>query len=214
MRMRRSAAGCLVSFCAVSAIAQGSVERDVHPTADDISTIEQRCVVNGGRAKELIGKINEVIASWEKATAGADSALVKEQLNGVFEPVRSAGALSPQQSIFLGCIEKSLRSFVDLQLAKPIPVTAPGNSQPLQRASFASETEIWHEGCEQARLDAVSRLRAECGKGEFVALVMECPQHDGNVRVYSAQVDGECHPPAAAPGAQKSLLSGKIRPSD
>ena len=214
MRMRKSAAGCLVSFCAASAIAQGSVERDVHPGADDISTIEQRCVVNGGRAKELIGKINEVIASWEKATTGVDAAIAKEQLNGVFEPVRSAVTLSPQQSIFLGCIEKSLRSFVDLQLAKPIPVSAAGNSQPLQRQSFASEAEIWHEGCEQARLDAVSRLQAECGKGDFVALVMECPQHDGNVRVYSAQVDGECHSPIATPGTKKPLLPGKIRQSD
>lgn len=214
MSMRATVAGCILSFCAAVAIAQGPVARDVHPTEDEISTIEQRCVVTGGHAKDLTGKISEVIANWEKATAAAEPALVREQLKGIFEPMRSGAALSPQQSLFVGCVEKSLRNFVDTQLGKPVPVSASGSSQSLQRASFASETEIWHVGCEQARLDAVSRLQAECGKGEFVTLVMECPQLEGNVRVYSAHVDGECHPPSLAPPTKKPLLPGAAHRSD
>ena len=100
--------------------------------------------------------------------------------------------MSGLKSIYVLCVEKSLRQFVDSWREKPQPVGEFGNSGPLQRSAFGSEEDIWRNGCREAEKDAISRLQTRCGEREFVAIGTDCAQLAGSVRTYTAHVEGEC----------------------
>ena len=114
------------------------------------------------------------------------------QLDGYLEQVRAHSNLSGRKSIYVICFEKALRQFVDVQREKPRVLVATGNSQTLQRMSFASEDEIWRRGCKDAETEALTKLRQQCGEREFVQTNTDCAQAAGEARVYTAQVGGEC----------------------
>jgi hypothetical protein len=183
----------LVLLCrAAVALAQDDVEEDFHPTDVQVRQIEQTCTVSESGMPALDKKVSAAVIDWTKATAGTAPGSALRQLSGYLEQVRSQSNLSGRKGIYLLCVEKGLRQFVDARREKPTAVVASGSSQALQRMSFASEDEIWHRGCQDAESDAVSKLKQRCGERTFVTTSSECAQASGNVRTYTTQVSGEC----------------------
>jgi hypothetical protein len=133
-----------------------------------------------------------VSTDWKKATDGTGPGSALRQLDGFFDQVRNHGALTGLKSIYVLCVEKTVRQFVDLRREGPQVVADSGSSNPLDRASFASDDEIWRSGCKQAESDAMSKLRSRCGDRKFVVATSDCAQLSGAVRTYVAQVQGEC----------------------
>ena len=154
--------------------------------------MQQSCGLNDTGMLTLERKVGTVVALWNKATAGAGPAAALRQLGGFFDQLRSEGGLSGRKAIYVFCVEKALRAFIDSQREKPQAVEDLGSSEPLQRSAFASEEEIWRRGCQQAQSDASSRLQARCGERAFAVIGSDCAQRSGNVRTYTAQVQGEC----------------------
>jgi len=176
----------------VVASAQDMVEEDFHPTDAQVKEMQQSCAVSDPGMLALGEKVSAAVADWRKATAASSPAAALKQLDEFFERVRKSGTLTGRKAIYMLCVEKSLRQFVDLQRDRPQPVDGTGSSSPLRRSTFKSEEDIWHSGCQQAESDAVSRLQALCGERTLVVLSSECAQLTGSIRTYLAQINGEC----------------------
>jgi hypothetical protein len=178
--------------CAVVAAAEEVAGEDFHPTDNQLREMQQACDVSDAGMLALEGKVRAAVADWTKATAGTGPASAVKRLDEYFERVRNEGGLSGRKAIYVLCVEKALRQFVDAWREKPQPVSNSGVSQPLQRSGFVSEEDIWRAGCREAEQDAIAKLRARCGEREFVPVGTDCAQLSGSVRTYTAHVDGEC----------------------
>jgi hypothetical protein len=141
---------------------------------------------------ELGEKLAAAIDTWRKATQADGPLAALRQLDGFFEQVRSHGGLSGKKSMYLLCVEKSVRQFVEVQREKPRMLVASGNSTPLQRSAFGSDDEIWRRGCQLAESDALTKLKSLCGDRVFVETNSDCAQESGPVRTYTNQVSGQC----------------------
>jgi len=172
--------------------AQDGVETDFHPTDAQIKEMQQSCAVSETGMLALGEKVSAAVADWRKATAASAPAVALKQLDGFFERVRNDGSLSGRKAMYVLCVEKALRQFVDSQRDRPQPVEGSGSSTPLRRSTFASEEDIWHSGCQQAESDAVSRLQPRCGDRTLVVVSSECAQLTGSVRIYTAEINAEC----------------------
>lgn len=181
----------LLTSAAVTS-AQELSDADYHPTDAQVMQMQQSCGLNDTGMLTLERKVGTVVADWNKATAGAGPAAALRQLGEFFDQLRNEGGLSGRKEIYVLCVEKALRAFVDLQRERPQAVEGSGTSEPLQRSAFASEEEIWRRGCQRAQSDASSKLEAQCGERTFVVTGSDCAQRSGNVRTYTAQVQGEC----------------------
>lgn len=179
-------------MCTAATLAQDPADDDFHPTDAQVKVMEQSCAVSDTGMLALAEKVNAAIADWKKATAVSGPVSAMRQLDGFFDQVRNRGGLSGLKSIYLGCVERAVRQFVDLRRERPQAVAASGSSTPLDRSSFAAEEDIWRSGCKQAENDAVSKLQARCGERRFVEVTSDCAQLTGSVRTYTAHVDGEC----------------------
>jgi len=179
-------------MCAAATRAQGLSDDDFHPTDTQVEGIQQSCTVNETGILALQQKVGSAIADWNKATAGARPAAALKQLDGYFDQVRKDGGLSGRKAIYILCVEKALRQFVDERRETPQAVVGSGSSNPLQRSSFSSEEDMWRNGCKQAQDDAVSKLQPRCGDRTFILVGSECAQLSGSVRTYTAEVQGEC----------------------
>jgi hypothetical protein len=172
--------------------AQDMVEDDFHPTDAQVKGMQQSCAVSDTGMLALGEKVSAAVADWRKATAANSPSAAIKQLDEFFERVRKDGGVSGRKAIYVLCVEKSLRQFLDAQRDRPLPVDGPGSSSPLRRSTFESEEDIWHNGCQQAESDAVSRLQARCGDRTLVVLSSECAQISGGIRTYVAEINGEC----------------------
>jgi hypothetical protein len=179
-------------MCTIVASAQDVVEDDFHPTGAQVKEIQQTCEVSEAGILALQEKVSTAISDWNKATAGARPAAAVKRLSEFFDGVRNGGRLSGRKSIYVLCVEKAVRQFVESWRERPQAVAGFGNSQLLQLSSFSSEEAIWRSGCRQAEDDAVSRLQPRCGGRTLVVMNSECAQSVGSVRTYTAQVQGEC----------------------
>lgn len=182
----------ILLLCTADTLAQDLADGDFHPTDAQVKAMEQSCAVSDAGMPALAARVNAAIADWRKATAGTGPVSAMRQLDGFFDQVRNRGGLSGLKSIYVLCVEKALRQFVDLQRDKPQAVAGSGSSSPLNRASFASDEDIWRGGCQQAESDAVSKLQPRCGDRRFFVVTSDCAQRSGSVRTYIAQVEGEC----------------------
>jgi hypothetical protein len=182
----------LLLSCATATVAQEAADEDYHPTDAQVQQLQQACAVSDAGMAELGEKLSSAIADWRKATRSDGPLAAMRQLDGYFEQVRNHGGLSGKKSIYLLCVEKSVRQFVEAQREKPQVLVASGNSAPLQRSAFGSEDEIWHQGCRQAEADALTTLRSRCGDRVFAEKSSDCAQQTGAVRTYTNQVSGEC----------------------
>ena len=178
--------------CASITLAQDGVDEDFHPTDGQLKELEQSCAVSDPGMLALEEKVSAAVTDWRKATAGAAPGSAMRQLDGFFDQVRNHGSLSGRKSIYVLCVEKALRQFVEVRREKPLAVVGVGSSQSLRRLSFGSEDEIWRRGCQQAESDAMSKLQLRCGDRTFVQTNSDCAQGAGEVRTYTAQVSGEC----------------------
>jgi hypothetical protein len=176
----------------VVASAQDMVEQDFHPTDAQVKEMQQSCAVSDTGMLALGEKVSAAVADWRKATAANSPAAAIKQLDEYFERVRKDGGVSGRKAIYVLCVEKSLRQFLDAQRDRPQPVDGAGSSSPLRRSTFKSEEDIWHSGCQQAESDAASRLQAQCGDRTLVVLSSECAQLTGSIRTYVAEINGEC----------------------
>ena len=192
MKVVRQLGALFLLSCAAATPAQEAVDEDFHPTESQLKAMEQSCAVNETGMVTLDEKLNAAIADWRKATAGAGPGSAMRQLDGFFDEVRNHGALSGKKTIYMLCVEKAVRQFIESRREKPQPLADSGSSQLLQRASFASEEDIWRRGCEQAESDALSKLRQRCGDRTFVETNSDCAQLSGSARTYTVQVSGEC----------------------
>jgi hypothetical protein len=174
------------------ASAQNPAGGDFHPTDAQVRQMVQTCAEDDPSMLALGNKVSAAVADWKRATAGTGPAAAAKRLDGFFDRVRTEGGLSGRKSIYVLCVEKALRQFVEAWREKPEPVSDNGVSDALQRPDFASEEDIWRSGCRQAERDATSKLQALCGDREFVATGSDCAQLSGSVRTYTAHVDGEC----------------------
>jgi hypothetical protein len=182
----------LLLSCASVTMAQESTDEDYHPTDAQVKQLQQSCSVSDAGMLELQEKLVAAVAAWSRATRSDGPLAALRQLDGYFEQVRNHGGLSGKKSIYVLCVEKAVRQFVELRREKPQMLVANGNSEPLQRSAFNSEDEIWRRGCSQAESDALDKLRRSCGDRTFVESSSDCPQGAGNVRTYTNQVSGEC----------------------
>ena len=178
--------------CASVTLAQEPAGEDYHPTDVQLKQLQQACSVSDAGMLELAGKVSSAIADWRKATSSDGPLSALRQLDGYLDKARNGGALSGKKSIYVLCVEKAVRQFVEVQREKPQVVAANGNSEPLQRSAFGSEDEIWRRGCQQAEADALAKLRQRCGDRTFVETSSDCAQGAGGVRTYTNQVSGEC----------------------
>lgn len=184
---------CLMLLCcATVAVAQQAAEDDYHPTDTQVKQLEQTCAVNDSGMADLGEKVSAAIASWRKTTLLDGPLAALRQVDGYFEEVRNHNGLSGKKAMYVLCVEKSLKQFVELQREKPQVLVASGNSEPLQRSAFASDDEIWRKGCLQAEADALTKLRSRCGDRVFAETNSDCPQGSGAVRTYTNQVSGQC----------------------
>jgi hypothetical protein len=188
---RRLGALILFSYAVVSP-AQEIADEDFHPSDSQLKTMEQACAVNETGIVSLGEKLNAAIADWRKATAGAGPGSATRQLDGFLDEVRNHGALSGKKTIYVLCVEKAVRQFIETRREKPQPLADSGSSQLLQRASFASEDDIWRHGCQQAESDALLKLQKRCGDRTFVETNSDCAQLSGSTRTYKVEVSGEC----------------------
>ncbi len=182
----------LVACAASVAQAQDAADEDFHPTDGQVKELEHSCAVNDPGMVALEEKVSAAVADWRKATAGTAPGSALRQLDGFFDQARNHGSLSGRKSIYVLCVEKALRQFVDVRREKPVALVDVGSSQALRRLSFATEDEIWRRGCKQAESDALSKLQLRCGDRTFVQTNSDCAQGAGDVRTYTAQVSGEC----------------------
>jgi hypothetical protein len=182
----------LLVSCATVTLAQETAAEDYHPTDAQVRQLQHSCSVSDAGMQELQGRVISAVADWRKATTSEGPLAAMRELDGYFEQLRNHGGLSGKKSIYVLCVEKSVRQFVELQREKPQALAASGNSEPLLRSAFASEDEIWRRGCAQAESDAVAKLRQRCGDRTFVETSSDCPQGAGNIRTYTNQVSGEC----------------------
>lgn len=178
--------------CASITFAQGTEDEDFHPTDADLKQMLQSCFVADAGMSTLQQKVSAAIADWAKVTASDGPSSAMKKLDGYFEQVRSQGALSGKKAIYVLCVEKSMKQFVEARRVRPQAVSASGNSPPIQQSAFASEEEIWRRGCQQAEADAMTKLRERCGDRTFVQTNSDCAQMSGSVRTYTSQVSGEC----------------------
>jgi len=182
----------LLLTCTATAVGQEVMNNDFHPTAAQVNEIQQSCDLAEAGMVALRDKVNAVVSDWNKATAGARPAVALKRLGEAFDGLRNDGRLSGRKSIYLLCVEKALRQFVDTTRAQPEPVAGSGNSSTLQLSDFRTEEEIWSAGCRQAEDDAASKLQARCGDRTLVVVNSQCAQSFGSVRTYTAEVQGEC----------------------
>lgn len=192
MNVVRQVTAVVLLMCGVAAWAEDVAGEDFHPTDRQLGEMQESCAVSDSGMLALENKVRAAVADWTKATAGMGPAAAVKRLDEHFERVRSDGGLSGRKSIYVLCVEKAVRQFVDAWREKPQPVDASGVSSALQRSAFTSEEDIWRNGCREAEKDAVSRLQSRCGDREFVAVGTDCAQLSGAVRTYTAHVDGEC----------------------
>ena len=192
MNVVRYVGALVLLMCTAATFAQDLAEDDFHPTDAQVKVMEQSCAVNDAGMLALAQKVSAAIADWKKATAGTGPASAMRQLDGSFDQLKNHGGLSGLKAIYVLCVEKALRQFVDMRREKPQAVVGSGSSNPLDRSAFASDEDIWRHGCQQAESDAVSKLQSRCGDRKFVVVTSDCAQHSGTVRTYIAQVDGEC----------------------
>lgn len=192
MNAVRYVGALILLMCTAITVAQGLADEDFHPTDAQVKAMEQSCAVNDAGMLALAQKVSAAIADWKKATVGTGPMSAARQLDGFFDQVRNRGGLSGLKTIYVLCVEKALRQFVDMRRDKPQAVVGSGSSNPLDRASFASDEDIWRSGCEQAQGDAVAKLQSRCGDRKFIVVTSDCAQRSGSVRTYIAQVDGEC----------------------
>jgi len=168
------------------------MDNDFHPTDAQVKEMQQSCDVSEAGIVALQEKVRTAVSDWNKATAGARPVASLKRLSESFDRVRNDGRLSGRKSIYVLCVEKALRQFVESTRAQPDPVAGSGSSRPMQLSSFRSEDEIWGSGCRQAEDDAVSKLQARCGDRTLVVVNSQCAQSSGSVRTYTAEVQGEC----------------------
>jgi hypothetical protein len=184
--------GLILLACASLTFAQETEDENFHPTDADLKQMEQSCFVADAGMVTLQERLNAALADWAKATTADGPLSAMKKLDGYFEQVRNQGAQSGKKGIYLLCVEKSMKQFVEARRARPQAVNATGNSQPLQLSAFSSEEEIWRSGCKQAEVDAMAKLKDRCGDRTFVQTNSDCAQMAGAVRTYSSQVSGEC----------------------
>jgi hypothetical protein len=187
-----STVGLLLLSCATVAVAQAPADEDYHPTDAQTKQLQQACAVSDSGMAELGEKLAAAIDAWRKATQSDGPLAALRQLDGYFEQVRSHGGLSGKKSMYVLCVEKSVRQFVEVQREKPQMLVASGSSTPLQRSAFGSDDEMWHKGCQQAESDALTKLKSLCGDRVFAETSSDCAQETGPVRTYTNQVNGQC----------------------
>jgi hypothetical protein len=181
-----------VLMCTGGASAQEVVQDDFHPTGAQVKEMQESCEVSEAGILALQGKVSRAISDWNKATAGAGPATAVKRLSEFFDHARDDGRLSGRKSIYVLCVEKAVRQFVESWREQPLAVAGAGSSNLLQLSSFSSEEAIWRSGCQQAEDDAVSKLQPRCGGRTLVVVNSECAQSAGSLRTYTAQVQGEC----------------------
>lgn len=184
--------GLLLLSCATATLAQETPDEDYHPTDVQVKQLEQPCMVSDTGMADLSEKLTAALADWKKATVTDGPLAALRELDGYFEQVRSRSGLSGKKAMYVLCVEKSVKQFVEQQREKPQVVTASGNSDPLQRSVFSSDDEIWRKGCQLAEADALTKLRSRCGDRVFAETSSDCPQGGGAVRTYTNQVTGVC----------------------
>ena len=184
--------GLMLMACAGVTLAQETADEDYHPTDPQVKQLQQACSVSDSGMMELQDKVSSAIADWRKTTLLDGPLAALRQLDSYFEQVRSHSGLSGKKAMYVLCVEKSLRQFVELQREKPKVLVASGNSEPLQRSAFSSDDEIWRKGCQLAEADALVKLRSRCGDRVFAETSSDCPQGGGAVRTYTNQVSGQC----------------------
>jgi hypothetical protein len=177
--------------CAPVTLAQEAADEDYHPTEAQVKQLQQPCATSDAGMVDLEAKLSSAVADWRKATTSDGPLAAIRKLDGHFDSVRNSG-LSGKKAMFVLCVEKAVKQFVELQREKPLVAVASGNSEPLQRSAFGSEDEIWRRGCQLAEADALAKLRSRCGDRTFAETSSDCPQGTGNVRTYTNQVSGEC----------------------
>jgi hypothetical protein len=192
MSVVRCVGAAVLLMCTTATLSQESASDDFHPTDDQVKAMEQSCAVSDTGILAFRQKVTAAIADWKKATVETGPGTALRQLDGFFDQVRNHGALTGLKSIYVLCVEKAVRQYVDLRREGPQAVADSGSSTPLNRASFASDDDIWRSGCKQAESDAVSKLKSRCGDRKFVVVTSDCAQLTGPVRTYAAQVQGEC----------------------
>jgi hypothetical protein len=188
----RHVGALMLLTCITVTSAQDLVDAEFHPTDAQVKEMQQSCAVNEAGILALQQKVSAAISDWNEATVGARPGAAMKHLEEFFDRVRNDGHLSGRKSIYVLCVEKALRQFVESRREQPQAVAGSGNSKSLQLSSFSSEEEIWRSGCRQAEDDAVSKLQSRCGDRTFVVVNSQCPQGSGSVRTYTAEVQGEC----------------------
>jgi hypothetical protein len=173
--------------------AEGSlIDSSLLPTKPEAASRERNCLAAGTIPTSFKAKVDAAIDSWLSVAATGSQSQATLSLDVVFEPMANGGSLSPYMSMYLTCVKGELRKFMTQAEERPRQVHGVGNSRLLLRASFASDQEMWHSGCQEAETTAVEKLRAGCGGRVFFLQNSQCTQGDGDSRTYSAQVFGEC----------------------
>ena len=109
----------MLLFCATVAAAQETAEEDYHPTDAQVKQLQQTCAVSDTGMAELGEKLSSAIDAWRKATSADGPLAALRLLDGYFEQVRSHSGLSGKKSMYLLCVEKSVKQFVEQQREKP-----------------------------------------------------------------------------------------------
>jgi len=174
--------------CAAPADAQARLDGFLLPDKTDVESIERACSGSTTGLHSLKARVAAAVDDWLSTASQGSLPEAQVTLNRVFDPIRSAGGLSPQMSLYVSCMEKALRQLLD----RPRPVNGVGTSRPLWAGGAASEQEMWSRGCQEAEQAAIAKLRVYCSERIFVPTITECTRGNGNPRAYTAQVTGEC----------------------
>src|SRR4051794_34302418 len=100
-------------MCTAAGLAQDVTAGDFHPTDAQVKAMEESCAVNDSGMLALAQKVSAAIVDWKHATAETGPVAAMRQLDGVFDQIRNRGGLSGLKAIYVLCVEKALRQFVE-----------------------------------------------------------------------------------------------------
>ncbi|MFB0600652.1 hypothetical protein ACETWI_21265, partial [Aeromonas hydrophila] len=139
------------------------------PTEEDIQGIKLLCGAGELQSASVQGDVDAALKSWRNASANLSIEIAKKDIAGALGQVKNDSNLAPVYRIYIDCVKDSIQQFLEKEIMAPQEISISGHSTPLLRSDYASDEEIWKVGCDEAELDAKTKITDHCPSGQYIA---------------------------------------------